>query len=214
MKSKKMSLQWFKSVALLFSILVLSRLGIYAIACVVMVLICSLAIYFYLKSDDKEVVIKTKKIEFAPIKPRKFNSFKLEQLKRMNPYQFEVYVASMYQKIGYSNAYVTPKSNDEGRDVIMNSDETGQLYYVECKRYKDKVSRPTIEKLAGACLIGNAKGIIITTGSYTEPALEFAQKVGIECVTAGRLLKMIELAEQNDKDQQQVTELNTNISQQ
>ena len=207
MKYKKMNLQWFKSLALLVTILVIykimSALGVYAIACVLIILTLSLAIYFYLKSDDKEVaaVRKPKRLQIRPYTPPRFNSLKLEQLRSMNPYQFERYVASMYQKIGYSNAYATQGSNDEGRDVIMNDDKTGQLYYVECKRYGEDtvISRPIIQKLQGACSADGAKGIIITTGRYTDPALDFAKKVGIECVRVGQLLEMIEQAEQMEK---------------
>lgn len=217
MKSKKMNLQWAKSVALLFSILVLSRLGVYAIACVLLILTLSLATYFYLKSDDKEseVVRKPKPLQFGTYKPIPFNRLKLEELRSMNPYQFESYIASMYRQLGYSNAKQTKKSNDNGRDVEMNDDVTGQLYFVECKRYKGKVSRDIAQKLAGACSVSNAKGIIVTTGRYTQPALEYCKLANIECVTREQLLYMIERAEEIERQNNQrreLTELNTSAS--
>ncbi len=226
MKSKKMNLQWAKSVVALAMIAsiykIMSRLDVYAIACSLLVVVLVLSISYARNQAKKDIEMmrqsKPQPLQFQYIsRPKKnFNSLKLEQLRSMDPYAFERYIAAMYRNLSFSNAYATQGSNDQGRDVIMNHDTTGQLYYVECKRYGEDtvISRPIVQKLAGACMTDRAKGIIITTGRYTEPALDFAKKAGIECVQVPQLLDMIERAEKVEREKEQVesTELNTSVS--
>lgn len=226
MKSKKINLQWVKSVIILIMIIIIykimSRLDVYAIACSLLVVVLVLSISYARSQAKKDIEMMRKskpqplQFQYIPIKRKKFDALKLEQLRKMNPYQFERYIAKMYQQLGYSNAYATQRSNDEGRDVIMNHDKTGQLYFVECKRYSEDtvISRPIVQKLQGVCSAYAAKGIIITTGRYTDPALNFAKKVGIECVRVPQLLDMIERAEKVEREKEQVesTELNTSVS--
>lgn len=224
MKTKKMNFGWIKSVIILIMIMsiykIMSRLDVYAIACSLLVVVLVLSISYARNQAKKDMEMmrkpKPKPIEFQyiPRQRKKFNVLKLEQLRKMNPYQFERYIAAMYRNLSFSNAYATQGSNDEGRDVIMNHDETGQLYFVECKRYGEDtvISRPIVQKLQGVCSAYAAKGIIITTGRYTDPALNFAKKVGIECVRVSQLLEMIELAEKKEKMQLESNELNTSVS--
>ena len=77
-------------------------------------------------------------------------------------------------------AQIVGKSGDEGVDGIIKEDRLGlDTIYVQAKRWEDSVSRPEIQKFAGALLGKKAKkGIFITTSTFTKEAREYAD--GIE----------------------------------
>jgi len=66
-------------------------------------------------------------------------------------------------------AQVLGKSGDEGIDGIIKEDKLGlDTIYVQAKRWQNVVSRPEIQKFAGALLGKKARrGIFITTSTFT-----------------------------------------------
>lgn len=213
-RRKKDNFLAIKSVIALFVICsivkIMTQLDIYLIAASVVILIFSLAIYYMRKHEyeKKDFIRSSRKIiDFQNYqhtsRRRRFNSLKLEELRKMNPFAFEEYVAWMFRLLGYSDARATGKTGDGGKDVIMH-DRDGVLYYVECKRFgKDSVvGRPVVQKLVGACYPDHAKGIVITSGSFTKNAIEEARKSGVRLIGPVELLEMIEKAERIQKDKE------------
>ena len=102
----------------------------------------------------------------------------LEELRRLDPYQFEKVVGDYYRECGYV-VHQTKRSNDGGKDLVMY--KGGQTYYVEVKRYgkSHPVDRPLIQKLVGACHPNNAKGIFVTTSRFPQGAIDEAHRSNI-----------------------------------
>lgn len=108
-----------------------------------------------------------------------------------NPHGFEEYIAKIYSYMGYQTE-VTKGSNDGGKDIIMTKD--GAKYVVEVKLYGnyDKIGREKIQKLHSAQIVEGADyAIFVTTSSFTEPAIEYANNVGMTLVDSLQLTKMI-----------------------
>ena len=119
---------------------------------------------------------------------KRFQSKSLEQLTKMNQYDFEGYVGNVYRKLGYT-VMQTPKSRDGGKDLIMY--KGGQTYYVEVKRFKNKpVGRPLIQQLAGASYPAGAKPIFVTTSRFTAEAIAEAKLSKVELIDGKKLISM------------------------
>src|SRR3989344_1537149 len=117
----------------------------------------------------------------------------------LDGYQFEELVAKIMKKKGYLNIHVTSKSRDQGRDIIMENSK-GEIILVECK-HQHFVGRPIIQKLQGAINYDETqnpdkevKGIIVTSGSFSQEAIEYNKKIGqeIELIDGKKLKKLCE----------------------
>lgn len=98
----------------------------------------------------------------------------LDEIYKMTPRQFEIFVAELFKQHGHK-VRLTPPSNDYGRDVIVD-DKT----FIECKHFaKDNfVGRQICQKLLGSVQMFRAeKAIIVTTGKIHKNAYEVASKV-------------------------------------
>ena len=210
----KTNLNWIKAIITLFVICsiykIIKSLNIYTIACILLVLILSLTIYFTLEADNThEVYKKPKPLQFSSYQPKKFNSYKLNQLRKMDPFAFERYIAQLLRSLGHEDAYATQESGDGGKDVIFTDPSTGKKYYSECKRYgaNSVIGRPIVQKLVGSALGDNSVPYtIFTTGRFTKEAIIEARKTGVKCIGPRELLEMIERAEmlENKKESELV----------
>ena len=97
---------------------------------------------------------------------------------------FEHLVVELLVKMGYGGSYkeaasIVGKSGDEGIDGIIKEDRLGlDSIYIQAKRWEGNISRPEIQKFAGALLGKKArKGIFITTSSFTKEALRYASSL-------------------------------------
>ena len=113
----------------------------------------------------------------------------LEQIREIPPSLFERIVVDLLVKMGYGGSKkdagkAIGKSGDEGIDGIINEDKLGlDMIYIQAKRWKDNISRPEIQKFAGALQGQRAKkGIFITTSAFTKEAREFTQKIDIKII--------------------------------
>lgn len=107
----------------------------------------------------------------------------LQNIENASPYKFEEILVELLIKMGYgdsdfNNGEVTSKSGDEGIDGIIKEDKLGlDKIYVQAKRWKKetKIGRPEIQKFVGALDGQRAKkGIFITTASFSQEALNYA----------------------------------------
>ena len=71
------------------------------------------------------------------------------------------------------------RGGDGGIDGIINEDRLGlDVVYVQAKQWEDNVSRPEIQKFAGALQGQRArKGVFITTSSFTKGAEEYVKTI-------------------------------------
>ena len=125
----------------------------------------------------------------------------LEVLQSLSPSGFERISRELLREHGFENVYVTGGSHDGGIDgygtLEINPFVSFKVLF-QCKRYKGSVSRAQVGDFRNA-MIGRAeKGIIITTGTFTNEAIKEANREGapqIELVDGVKLVEMFEKVE-------------------
>jgi restriction endonuclease Mrr len=99
-------------------------------------------------------------------------------LDELSGYEFEDAVASLFRAHGYDDVQVATRVADEGRDITMYDGDTA--YVVECK-HTGAVSRPVVQKLHSAVATfdhdGPKRGMVVTSGRFTDPAEEYAERL-------------------------------------
>lgn len=103
----------------------------------------------------------------------------LQCLLAMSPEEFEGAIARWLTAIGW-RCRTTKRTGDQGVDVLaVNPDAlTGGLYVVQCKRYgpDNLVGSPALREFLGTIVHhGAARGLFITTSSFTKEARDFAE---------------------------------------
>ncbi|GEM_PF-5481323 len=99
------------------------------------------------------------------------------RLSKMSGFAFEKAIATLFERLGYTTE-IPGRTSDFGRDVIAtSSDET---IIIECKHTQSGVGRPVVQKLHSATLSfdDSARGIIVCTGGFSEPAKDHAAELG------------------------------------
>ncbi|MFE6040678.1 restriction endonuclease [Streptomyces sp. NPDC056452] len=103
----------------------------------------------------------------------------------MDPYDFEEAVAALCRRDGCADAEVVGGAGDLGADVVGTTPD-GRRLVVQCKRYtsENKVGSQDLQRFGGTCYAVHEAGtaVVVTTGAFTEPALEYAEQCGIVCV--------------------------------
>src|SRR5690606_12645843 len=91
--------------------------------------------------------------------------------------------------MGYRSE-LTKRSADGGIDIVAIKDEpiSGGTYLIQCKDWSSPVGEPVLRDLYGLVVAEAAnKGIIITTGSFTKSAEQFAQGKQLELIDGSQL---------------------------
>lgn len=108
----------------------------------------------------------------------------LSQLKDSSPSFFEKVVVEVLVKMGYGGSRkdageAIGKSGDEGIDGIIKEDRLGlDIIYIQAKKWENTVSRPEIQKFAGALQGKRAKkGIFITTSDFSRSCEEYVSTI-------------------------------------
>ncbi len=129
------------------------------------------------------------------------NSDLLTILQSLSPSGFEKLCRELLREHGFENVVVTGGSHDGGIDgygtLEMNPFVSFKVLF-QAKRYKGSVSRAQVGDFRNA-MIGRAeKGIILTTGTFTNEAIKEANRDGapqIELVDGEKLITMFEKVE-------------------
>jgi restriction endonuclease Mrr len=121
----------------------------------------------------------------------------LAGLRKMEPGEFEEYVAGLFSKLGYQTE-VTGGSGDGGIDVIARKD--GIENYIQCKKYKNKVGPSMVRDFYGAMAdhLAKGKGFLVTTGYFTPEDEMFAEDKPLELIYCNKLLECIKLSKTVD----------------
>ncbi len=125
----------------------------------------------------------------------------LEVLQGVTPKGFEDICKRLLREHGFENVEVTGGSHDGGIDgygtLELNPFVSIKVLF-QCKRYKGTVSRAQVGDFRNA-MIGRAeKGIILTTGTFSEDAKREASRDGappIELIDATKLIELFESVE-------------------
>ncbi|KXA99629.1 hypothetical protein AKJ40_02730 [candidate division MSBL1 archaeon SCGC-AAA259M10] len=108
-------------------------------------------------------------------------------------------MADVFRHMGFEEVRITRRTSDKGRDILMKEHLEGDepcYVIVECKHTK-RVSRPVIQKIHSAVTTyhydGKKRGIVVTSGKFTNPAREY-----VEEVNQGTGTKVIQLIDGRD----------------
>jgi len=125
----------------------------------------------------------------------------LSLLQTMTPHGFENFCKYLLRVYGFEKVEVTPVGKDGGIDgygVLQLNPFVSFKVIFQCKRYLGTVSRAQVGDLRNA-MIGRAdKGIMITTGIFSEDAKREASREGappIELIDGQQLIDMLEKEE-------------------
>ena len=136
----------------------------------------------------------------------------LETLLKMDPDAFERLVQRILRESGFIQVEVTGKTGDggiDGKGIMRLSKLLSFHVLFQCKRYQGSVSVSKIRDFRGA-MVGRAdKGIFITTGNYTQDALQEATRDGaspIDLIDGDGLIELLKDLELGIKTKKITTE--------
>lgn len=132
----------------------------------------------YLPDEKKIITAESPTIIILPANDKVFAylaEHPEEIYRNLSPREFEEFMAQLYNKLGY-NVELTQTTRDGGKDIILRKPDVlgDMVYYVECKRYKEKnkVGLDIAQRLAGIVETDKVNGGIIATTSYLSPIAE------------------------------------------
>jgi restriction system protein len=117
-------------------------------------------------------------------------------LDNMDWFEFEQFVALLFEKLGIGKAKEIRKGNDAGKDIILSSPQG--LIIVECKHHpKGSIGRPIVQKLHSAMITSKAKkGFLVTTGHFSENATKYVKSLRVNVELSIQEFWLIWLTEQ------------------
>ncbi|WP_410507421.1 restriction endonuclease [Methanosarcina hadiensis] len=105
-------------------------------------------------------------------------------LENLDGFEFEELVADIFRKKGFINVIVTPRTNDGGKDIIMDEvTSSGEVIkvLVECKHHRSGIGRPVVQKLHSAVSTleysGKKKGYIVSSSTFAKSAVDYVETV-------------------------------------
>jgi restriction system protein len=103
-------------------------------------------------------------------------------------HEFELLVGEALRRRGYSVRETGKNGPDGGIDLIARKD--GETYVVQCKQWRSvQVGVPVVRELYGAMAAeGAVGGFVVTSGTFTKPAKDFAEGRNVQLVD-GTVLK-------------------------
>lgn len=116
----------------------------------------------------------------------------LSYLKQVGEYEFEELVADIFTEWGWKTV-VTSKSQDEGKDIILEKYEPFyQKYAVQVKQHSHKLGRPDIQSYTSILQKENDINgvVIVTTSSFSRPAGDYSQDVRVELISGDDLVEL------------------------
>ena len=131
--------------------------------------------------------------------PQNYESYISVDVDGMNGHDFEAFVAKLLQSRGFSTEVTSP-TGDFGADVVATN--AGTKCAVQCKRnaIQNKVSvRAVQEAVAAVPFYDCDKAMVITTGYFTNQAVQYAGKIGCDLVGRDTLMTWIKEFERDDQ---------------
>ena len=102
-----------------------------------------------------------------------------EKIKRMTPRDFELFVADIFEKLGFS-VKITKATRDGGKDIIATkADPIPYTLIIECKHWGEnhKVDVSVVRSVYGVQMAMQAnQSVIVTSSRFTKDAREFAEE--------------------------------------
>jgi restriction system protein len=100
--------------------------------------------------------------------------------------EFETYLAGVLKQEGFEDIRGTPKTGDQGADLIAKKD--GRKIAIQAKRYKGSVGNEAVQEVvASVRFYGADEGWVITSGTFTPSAKALAQRNGVKLIDGAAL---------------------------
>lgn len=117
----------------------------------------------------------------------------LSRLLALEPAAFERLCQRLLYAAGFERVVVTGRSGDGGIDGEgwMRLGLVTQPIVFQSKRYKGSVGSEAIRGFRGAMHQRTDRGLLITTGYYTQAAIEEARRVGIDLIDGDALCEFL-----------------------
>jgi HJR/Mrr/RecB family endonuclease len=123
------------------------------------------------------VLDRLKTVDFVPITILDQILRSPESMRALTARDFERFIATLIDQLGFENVVITPRSGDQGRDVLATKTMHGIpiLFAFECKRYRpdSRVGPEILRALLGTITHGPTKankGVLVTTSTFTSGA--------------------------------------------
>ena len=135
---------------------------------------------------------ESEKLQY-PIKRIKFQfSYDLAMIDQMEGFEFEEYVAKLFQRFGFSTN-VTKKSGDFGCDVLL--EKNGDRIAVQVKRSTSTVSLNAVQEIVASLKKYDARiGVVITNAKFSKSAKQLAKSNDVVMINGNALLRLIDLS--------------------
>lgn len=117
----------------------------------------------------------------------------LNQLLAIEPSAFERLCQRLLYAAGFERVVVTGRTGDGGIDGEgwMRLGLVTQPIVFQSKRYKGSVGSEAVRGFRGAMHQRTDRGLLITTGYYTQAAIEEARRVGIDLIDGDALCEFL-----------------------
>ena len=114
-----------------------------------------------------------------------------ESIRRLDWEEFEELIEAHYRSEGFKVRREPGGGPDGGVDVRVSG--SGETYLVQCKQWRSRrVGVKVVRELYGVVAAeGVAGGIVVTAGSFTREAMEFAKRVPMDLIDGDRLQEML-----------------------
>lgn len=109
---------------------------------------------------------------------------------RMSWREFEVLIGESFRQRGYEVIETGGAGADGGYDLILK--KGGERFLVQCKQWRARqIGVSIIRELYGVIAADNAQGgYVVTSGSFTPDAKEFARANSVELIDGSRLARL------------------------
>jgi len=126
------------------------------------------------------VLDRLREVDFVPITILDQVLRSPESMRALSARDFERFIATLIDRLGFQDVIITPRSGDQGRDVLATMIMHGipMLFAFECKQYhpSNPVGPEVLRALLGTITHGPTKankGVLVTTSTFTSGARSF-----------------------------------------
>ena len=140
--------------------------------------------FYFIIEEAKKYNKQTKRVEADSIN---------YDIQNLSGIEFEEVCKKLLMNMGFE-VRTTKKTGDGGIDLVVYNKQPlmGGIYIVQCKRYAGSVGEPIIRDLYGVVTAERVnKGILITTGEFTQSAKKFAENKPIELIDKRLLMDLL-----------------------
>lgn len=147
------------------------------------------------------IVQKIKKTREYKLNAEKIAVFNMSQIDMLSGSEFEVFLKTMFEKLGYSVS-LTKNSHDYGADLVI--EKKGERSIVQAKCYGKTVGVKAIQEIAAAKSYYKVGSAIVATNNYfSKDAMILAAENGVELLDRDvieRLVKKFNLFIDKEKN--------------